>query len=65
MDGDYHAGAALMPGIYEHDGELNIDLDEYIRACGGDPASKADRRTACRVIARVCAEHGIDCIEVN
>jgi hypothetical protein len=63
--GDFHDGVALMPGIYDYNGELHVDINEYILACGGDPASEADREAAARVIARVGAEQSIPVVEVD
>jgi hypothetical protein len=62
---DFHRGVMLAPGIYASDGELHVDADEYIVACGGNPASQADRDTAARVVARVCGLHGIEFVEVE
>jgi hypothetical protein len=54
------AGARkLAPGVYDHDGELHVDFEEFIRAAGGNPASPADRETAERAIRRVAARQGI------
>jgi hypothetical protein len=46
-------------------GVLHIDADEYILACGSDPASEADRQAARRVIACVCAQHGTVVVETD
>lgn len=60
--GDFHNGVALMPGVYDYHGEVHVDLDEYILACGGDPESQVDRETALAVLDRVCAQFGVPCI---
>lgn len=62
---DWRQGVVLMPGVYDHDGELHVDADEFIRAVGGDPASEVDQAGARRIIARLCAGLGIECVEVD
>ena len=54
------AGAhKLGPGAYDHDGELHIDLEEFVIASGGDPDNPADRARALEVIKRVAGAEGI------
>jgi hypothetical protein len=53
-------GLQLAPGVYDlGDGSLHVDEEQFIRGAGGNPDSARDRKVARRVIARVCAEHGI------
>lgn len=49
----------LMPGIYDRNGELHINLDEFIVAAGGDPGNPQDVSTAEEAIVKVAAEWGI------
>jgi hypothetical protein len=62
---EFRHGVMLMPGIYDWNGELHVDIDEFVLAAGGNPASEVDRDTAARVIARVSTAQGIPIVEVD
>lgn len=45
-------GKPLGNGFYDRDGELHVDLEEFVVAAGGDPRSEEDLATAIRAIER-------------
>lgn len=53
----------LAPGVYDHDGELHVDLEEFIRAQGGNPYDARDREIAENAIRTVAAEWGVPVAE--
>lgn len=49
----------LAAGIYAVGDQIEVELDEFVRALGGDPTDPVDVENAEKAIAGVCAAHGI------
>ena len=55
----------LSPGFYAYANKLHIDLDEFIRAAGGNPRSEVDRALAERIVHEKAADLAIPVDEVE